>query len=215
MILLANFFSDFFMGADSVQLADFLIRLALNLLSIFILIRFIYYPNNGQLEFLYSFFMMGVMVFLVSSALGQVKIEFGFAIGLFAIFSIIRFRTPPIDAKEMTYLFISIGISVINALVDYKMSDWHGLLVTNGIVLLLAFGMEKYKPQKAVLKKMLTFTASGLHIVNSNKLLLDEIKIKTNIDVFKVEIIKISESKNEVTVWIYFKPSDDLTQGSL
>jgi len=88
------------------------------------------------------------------------------------------------------------------------MSDWHALLIMNLIILLLAFGMEKYKPKKAVLKKLLTFTASGLQILNSEKLLLEEIKTKTNIDVFKVEIVKISESKNEITVWIYFRPSD-------
>jgi len=208
MILLSNFFTDFFIGVDHTRLADFLIRLAFNLVSIFILIRFIYYPNNGQLEHLYTFFMMATIIFFVASSLSHVKIEFGFALGLFAIFSIIRFRTPPVDAKEMTYLFIAIGISVINALVDYKMSDWHALLIMNLIILLLAFGMEKYKPKKAVLKKLLTFTASGLQILNSEKLLLEEIKTKTNIDVFKVEIVKISESKNEITVWIYFRPSD-------
>jgi len=209
MILLSNIFTEFFVGVDHARLVDFLIRLAFNLVSIFILIRFIYYPNNGQVENLFTFFMMAAIIFLVASSLSQVKMEFGFAMGLFAIFSVIRFRTPPVDPKEMTYLFTAIGISVINALVEYKMSDWHALLITNLIILLLAFGMEKYKPRKIVLKKSLTFIASGLHILNSNKLLLEEIKTKTNIDVFKVEIIKISESKNEVTVWIYFKPSNN------
>jgi hypothetical protein len=89
------------------------------------------------------------------------------------------------------------------------MEDWHGLLVSNFIILLAAFAMEKYKPRKTVLKKSLTFTVSGLHVLNSNQLLKEEIKNKTNLNIFKVEIIKISESKNEVTVWIYFKPTDN------
>jgi hypothetical protein len=89
------------------------------------------------------------------------------------------------------------------------MEDWHGLLVSNFIILLAAFIMEKYRPRKTVLKKSLTFTVSSLQVLNSNQLLKEEIKSKTNLDVFKVEIIKISESKNEVTVWIYFRPSDN------
>jgi len=131
--------------------------------------------------------------------------EFGFAMGLFAIFSITRFRTPPIDAKEMTYLFTAIGISVINALVDYKMSDWHGLLVTNFIILMLAFGMEKYKPRKNVAKKQLTFTLLNFQILNDKKLLSEEVKKQTNLNVFKVEVLRINATKNEVTVWIFYK----------
>ena len=209
MILLSNFLTDFFAGADSAALADFFIRLLFSCVTVFVLIRFIYYPNNGQSEILFTYFLTGLIVFLVSSSLDKVEMEFGFALGLFAIFSIIRFRTPPVDIKEMTYLFASIGISAINALVDFKLTDWHGLLVSNLIILIAAFTLEKYRPRKVVLKKSLTFTVSGLHILNSNKLLKEEIKSKTKIDVFKVEIVKISVSKNEVTVWIYFRPSDN------
>jgi len=205
MMLLTNFFTDFFVGVDHARLADFLVRLAFNLVSIFILIRFIYYPNNGQLEHLYTYFMMAAIIFFVASSLSHVKIEFGFALGLFAIFSIIRFRTPPIDAKEMTYLFTAIGISVINALVEYQMSDWHALFVMNSIILLLAFGMEKYKPRKNIEKKQLTFTLFDFQILNDKKLLTEEAKKQTNFNVFKVEVLKINAIKKEVTVWIFYK----------
>lgn len=209
MILLTNIFTDFFAGVDPVKMTDFFIRLLFSCSTVFILIRFIYYPNNGQSEYLFTYFIAGLIVFLVSSSLDRVELNLGFALGLFAIFSIIRFRTPPVDIKEMTYLFASIGISAINALVNFKVTDWHGLLISNLIILIAAFAMENYQPRKSVLKKMLTFTISGLQVLNSKKLLLDEIKNKTNINVFKVEIIKISETKNEVTVWIYFRPSDN------
>ncbi|TNF39855.1 MAG: DUF4956 domain-containing protein [Bacteroidetes bacterium] len=209
MIILANFLTDFFAGADHERLVDFFTRLIISCSTVFILIRFIYYPNNGQHEILFTYFLTGLIVFLVASSLDRVEMEFGFALGLFAIFSIIRFRTPPLDVKEMTYLFASIGISAINALVDFKMADWQGLIISNLIILIAAFTMEKYRPRKVVLKKLLTFTASGLHVLNNNQLLKEEIKSKTNLNIFKVEIIKISESKNEVTVWIYFRPSEN------
>ena len=209
MILLVNIFADFFAGVDVARMTEFFTRLFLSSATIFILVRFIYYPNNGNIEFLFTLFLAGLIIFLIASILDRVKMEFGFAMGLFAIFSIIRFRSVNLELKEMTYLFTTVGISIINALVDYTMEDWHGLLISNFIILLAAFVMEKYRPRKTVLKKSLTFTVSGLQVLNSNKLLKEEIKNKTNLDVFKVEIVKISESKNEVTVWIYFKPSDN------
>ena len=209
MILLTNIITDFFAGTDPVKITEFFIRLFFSCSTVFILIRFIYYPNNGQSEYLFTYFIAGLIVFLVSSSLDRVELNLGFALGLFAIFSIIRFRTPPVDIKEMTYLFTSVGISAINALVNFKTSDWHGLLISNLIILIAAFVMENYRPRKSVLKKMLTFTVSELQVLNSKKQLLDEIKSKTNINVFKVEIIKISETKNEVTVWIYFRPVEN------
>jgi hypothetical protein len=152
---------------------------------------------------------MGLVVFLVASALENVNLDFGLAFGLFAIFSIVRFRTPPIELKEMTYLFMVIGISMINALVDYRVSDWVGLLFTNLIVFGAAFFMENYKPRKEILRKSLTFIPTGFHVLNSKKLLLEEVKQNTNIDVLKVVISRINAAKNEVTVWIYFKPTNE------
>lgn len=150
---------------------------------------------------------MGLVVFLVAFDLDNVKLDFGFAFGLFAIFSIIRFRTPPVDLKEMTYLFMVIGLSVMNVLVEYQVSDWFGLFFSNLIIFGAAWFMENYKPSKEIIRKPLTFIPTGLEVLNSKKLLLEEVKQNTKIDVFKVEISKISAAKNEVTVWIYFKPT--------
>jgi hypothetical protein len=186
MILLANFFTDFFNNADTERVIDYFVRLFINSVSIFILIRYIFYPNNGQSEFLFTYFLMGLIVFTIASTLGNLKLEFGFAMGLFAIFSIIRFRTVDLELKELTYLAIIIGLSVINALVDYKVEDWHGLVVTNFIILLSAFSMEKYQPRKNVYKKMLTLSISDLQILNNKVQLLEEVKRQTNLNVFKV-----------------------------
>lgn len=208
MITAISGFQDIIAHSESVFLLNFFERLIVNLISIFILIRFIYYKYNSQQENLFTFFLMGLTVFLVASSLERVKIDFGFAFGLFAIFSIIRFRTPPVDLKEMTYLFMVIGLSVINALVEFRISDWIGLFFSNLIVFGAAWFMEIYKPRKDFLRKSLTFIPSSLHVLNSKKLLLEEIKSSTKIDVLKVEISRINAAKNEVTVWIYFKSKE-------
>ena len=208
MILLSNFLQEIFVNADGTRLSDFFLRLFVNSVSIFFVIRFVYYRYNSQSENIFSYFLLGLVVFLVASALENVRLDVGLAFGLFAIFSIIRFRTPPIDLKEMTYLFVVIGLSIINALVDYRISDWMGLLFTNVIIFTAAFVMENYRPRKEILKKPLTFVPSGLDVLNSKKRLLEEVKQNTSIDVIKVEISRIQAAKNEVTVWIYFKPTE-------
>ena len=186
-------------------LYDFLGRLLINLITTFILVRYIYYPHNGQKELIFVYIIIGLVVFMIASVLNRVKIEFSMAIGLFAVFSIIRYRTPPFEIKEMTYLFAVIGISIINALVDPKVNDWFAFTVANTLLLGVAFSLEKYAPRKNVSKKLLTFTLTELRILNDKRQIADEIKNQTGLDVFKVEVTKISAAKKEITAWIYFR----------
>lgn len=187
---------------------DFLLRLIVNTFSIFVLIRFIYYPNNSRVKYIFTFFLMGIMIFLIASILDQVSLDMGFALGLFAIFGIIRYRSPSIDLKEMTYLFIVIGVSIINALVEFNVRTWMGLSVANFIVIAAAFFMENYRPKNYVLKRALVFNPSDYSIMNDNVKLLHEIRKDTGIDVLRVEIEKIHKGKNEVNVWIYFRENN-------
>jgi len=194
--------SDFYISGE--PWIGFLIRLLVNMISTFVLIRFIYYPNNHRVKFIFTFYLMGLMIFLISSILDQIEFEFGFALGLFAIFAIIRFRSPPIDLKELTYLFLVIGISVINALVDFRANTWYGLFITNFIVLSTAFIMEIYKPKSYVIKRLLVFRPSDFSVLNNNELLMEEIRNHTGIEVLKAEINKINPKKKQVSVWVFF-----------
>ena len=189
---------------NDIQL-DFWIRLLTNILSLFVLIRFIYYPNNHRVKFIFIFTLMGMMIFLIASILDQVRLELGFALGLFAVFAIIRFRSPQIDLKELTYLFIILGTSIINALVEFRVDTWFGLIVANFIIICTTLFMEMYKPKNFVVKKLLVFQPSNYAILNNNELLRREIIIKTGIEVQKVEIDKINQTKGEVCVWIYYR----------
>lgn len=188
---------------------DFILRLVVNIVSTFVLIRFIYYPYNSRVKYLFTFFLMGMMIFLIASILDKVSLDMGFALGLFAIFGIVRYRSPSIDLKEMTYLFLIIGTSIINALVEFNVAAWFGLLLANFIILSSATIMEIYKPKNYVLKRALVFTPSSYAVLNNNEDLLDEIREKTGINVLRVEITKINEAKNEVSVWIYFRENNE------
>jgi len=189
---------------QSAAFSEFWLRLITNTIALFIIIRFIYYPYNHRVKFLFIFSLMGMMIFLIASILDQVKIEMGFALGLFAVFAIIRFRSPQIDLKELTYLFIIIGSAIINALVEFNVETWFGLFIANFIIVASTLIMEAYKPKNYVVKKNLVFTPSNYAVINNKELLLKEIISKTGIEVQNVEIDKINHTKHEVSVWIYF-----------
>ena len=185
--------------------SDFLIRLLVNIISIFCLIRFIYYPKNSRVKYLFTFFLMGMMIFLIASLLDRVSLDVGLALGLFAIFGIVRYRSPSIDLKEMTYLFLVIGVSIINALVEFSVQTITGLLVANLIIIVSALVMERYKPRNYILKKAFVYNPSNYSVLNDNQTLLEEIRRDTGIDILRVDIEKINKAKNEITVWIYFR----------
>ena len=88
----------------------------LNTLIVFCVIRMFYYPKSKRSDYVFTFMLISISIFLMIFLLGNVKLKVGFALGLFAIFGIIRYRTESMPVREMTYLFVIIAISVINAL---------------------------------------------------------------------------------------------------
>ncbi|NQU84194.1 MAG: DUF4956 domain-containing protein [Mariniphaga sp.] len=198
--MLLNLFAD----VDLVLFTEFFLRLVINLITIYILTRYIFITNNYQQEYIFSLPLLGLIIFLIASILDQVNLNFTVALGLFAVFSILRYRTIPIEIKEITYLFTVIGISIINAMVEFNFSNWLGLLISNFFILACVFISENYKPQKTRNKKLLTFTPTDFEILNDKRVLLNEIKETTKINVSKVEVSKINVARNELSVWIYF-----------
>ena len=110
-----------FFGVKLMDVKDFsklLVRFLFNLFFVVLLVRGVYYPAQRRKDFLFSYISLGMIIFLLCYVLVDVDMDTGFALGLFAIFGIIRYRTDAIPIKEMTYLFIAIGLSV------FKRSIW-------------------------------------------------------------------------------------------
>jgi len=143
-----------FLGIKLINSSDFFelaLRLALNTLVVFLISNKVYLKNNNNREFYFGYNTIAIVTFLMCFLLSSVKLELGFALGLFALFTIIRFRTGTIPIKEMTYLFVVIGIAVINALANKKVS-YTELLFANSIVIFFVWYLEGVsitrKPQK-------------------------------------------------------------------
>jgi hypothetical protein len=133
-----------------------LIRLAINLVVLFIIIKLLYNRYSDKKGNLFAFFLMGTMIFMLCIVLKDVELQMGMALGLFAIFSIIRYRTKNMAIKDMAYLFTVIGISAVNALLDYP-NPVRGTILVNSIIILTIFLLEisfKKAEKKKVVKEV-------------------------------------------------------------
>lgn len=121
---------------EGYNLITMLLRFSFNMLVVWLMIHCLYYPKSGRRDYYFTFMLISISIFFLIFLLGGVKLKIGFALGLFAIFGIIRYRTESMPVREMTYLFCIIAISVINALAITI--SYIELLVTNVIFLLAA-----------------------------------------------------------------------------
>ncbi len=114
------------MGFDQlVDWGDFvrlLVRLTINLAFVSLVVRAIYLRLSPRSDFAFSCMLLNVMTFAVCMLLRKVPVELGFALGLFGVFGILRYRTDAISTRDLTYLFISLGLGMLNAVANRKVS---------------------------------------------------------------------------------------------
>lgn len=185
---------------------ELLLRLVLNTSVVFLIVQFLYARNSKRKDFYFSYLAIGAIVFLLCFLLNNVKLELGFALGLFAIFGIIRYRTDTIPIKEMTYLFIVIGISVVNALSNKKVS-YTELIFTNTIIFLGLWVLENrlmLKQEGSV--KLVYEQIENIHTDDKTKLMAD-LKKRTGINISRYEIKKIDFLRDVAEITLYYNMS--------
>lgn len=195
-----------FMGIkliNTVDFAELAIRFLLNTALIVLVVHFIYAKSSKRKDFYFSFMAIGVIVFLLCFLLSNVKLELGFALGLFAIFGIIRYRTDAIPIKEMTYLFIVIGISVINALSNKKVS-YMELGFANAAILAGLWFLEKRLMLKQEISIRLIYEKiENIHKSNESTL-LDDLRTRTGINITRFEIVKVDFMRDCAEINVFF-----------
>ena len=193
---------------NSQALAELLIRFLFNFLVVFIIVRGIYLSSSRQKDYYFAYILISTLVFLLCFLLGNVKLQIGFALGLFAIFGIIRYRTQLMPIKEMTYLFMIIGISVINALASKKVS-YAEILGTNAIMVIVIWMSEYFWRSRHEGRKMIVFENVELISPDKSEALMLELKKRTGLEIYRIEIGDINFLRDSVKLMIYFKDDDN------
>jgi hypothetical protein len=185
------------------DLIKLIFRFLINITSILILARLIYYPIAKRKDYLFTYVMISTIAFFICFTLKKFELDMGMALGLFAIFGIIRYRTDPIPIKEMTYLFIVIGIAVINALANKKVS-YSELLLTNSVIIFATYGIERLWLLKHESRKTITYEKIELITPENHVKLKEDLEKRTGIKINRFEIGKINFLNDTAVVRIYY-----------
>lgn len=168
------------------------------------LIRGIYYQRSKNKEYFFTYFLISIVVFFLCFTLKKNELELGLALGLFAIFGIIRYRTNPIPIKEMTYLFLVIGIAVINALSNDQTS-YVELLFSNIVLIAVAFGLESMWLKNHLKEKIVIYDKINLTHKDFEEHLIEDLRERTGLQIQKIEIEELDYLKDVARIKIFYE----------
>ena len=197
---------------DSAGFLELLLRFCFNLLVVSCIIHLFYYPKSKRRDYYFTFTLISISIFLMIFLLGSVKLKIGFALGLFAIFGIIRYRTESMPVREMTYLFVIIAISVINALaVEISYAE---LVCTNLLFIVSIWLCESNRWLKHISCKLIQYDRIELIkpereldlLRDLREELIADIKARTGLKIIRVEVGYIDFLRDAAMLKIYYEP---------
>ncbi|WP_277465432.1 DUF4956 domain-containing protein [Parabacteroides sp. PF5-6] len=184
-------------------LGQLLFRFIFNFIVVGIIIHCFYYPKSKRRDYYFTFSLINVSVFLLILLMGSVKLKIGFALGIFAIFGIIRYRTEQVPIREMTYLFVIIAISVINALA--VQISYAEMLVTNALFIGCIWLLESERWLKHTSCKLILYDKIQLITPDRQAELLDDLKKRTGLPINKVEVGHIDFLRDAAFIKVYYE----------
>lgn len=181
-----------------------LIRFALHLISLIILIRILYFRYSKKEKFMFTFYLIGIIVFFICALLKDIGMGLGLGFGLFAIFSILRFRTRNFSVKDMAYIFTTIGISVINSM-NMPEVPIFGYLIINFIIIISVFILEEHLKKNMFRKYSIFYDNLELLKPGNNHKLIKDLSSRTGLKVLWVKIRNMDLKRNVAQVEVYYK----------
>jgi hypothetical protein len=190
-------------ASTALSMTEFGIRATIDIVSLVILVGLIYYPKYKNKDFIFTFSLFNVLNFLICILLGSAKIKVGFAFGLFAIFSIMRYRTIVISIKDMGYFFICVALGMLNSLAVIN-DNVYILVACNLFVLLLTFLLERLDFLNNENAKDIVYDNVLLIKPEKRLELLADLKERTGLEIHRVEILAINYLKDTVVIKAYY-----------
>lgn len=195
--------SDFgkeFFGDDTKINENFFINLLINLTAVFCILVFVYYPNYQKLDTIFTFLMFNVVIYLLTFVLNEVKISMGAAFGLFAVFSMLRYRTTSISMKDMTYLFIFIALGLLSAI----QFAYYELIIVASIIFVAVLVLDTNLIFRKEVSATLLFERIEMIKPEYREELIVLLKERTGINIHRVDISEIDFLKDTAIVTYYY-----------
>lgn len=196
---------DFFSMSFDKLSSSFFSRLLIDIIAALILVRFIYYPIYRKKDFFFTFFLFNIIIFIITYLLNKVDLSMGAAFGLFAVFSLLRYRTENISAKDMTYLFVIIAMGLISAV---NKGTFIETALINLIVLATAYILDANLLMKNENSKIIQYENIDMIKPENYALLLDDLRNRTGLNIHKISIGKINFLRDTALITIYYYGSE-------
>lgn len=194
------------------DLLKLVFRLAVDLAVASMLIHFVYYRYANSKEYIFPFLMLNTLVFFICFTLKKFDLGLGMALGLFAIFGILRYRTTTIPIKEMTYLFTLIGVAIINSLANKKMS-YAELALTNVCIVGFAALLEGTLFRKQELRESILYERIDLIRPEHHAELVADLEGRTGLTLSRLEIRKINFLNDTALLDVFYYPHEQAQIG--
>ncbi len=190
---------------------NLLFRFLLHFFVLMIIAFGLYYRTSKRRDYLFTYLLISVMVFTLTFLLESVKLELGMALGLFAVFGIIRYRTDQIPIKEMTYLFILIGLAIVNSLANAQISVSQ-LLFTNFAIILITWVLEQVWSIKHVSRKVVQYDRIDLIKPSKQQELIADLRERLELNISRVDVGKVDFLRDTAKLVVYYdaKNSDNV-----
>lgn len=174
--------------------------IGIDIITMLLIFGFIYFPNYRNKEFMFTFFLFNIIIFIITFVLNKTNISMGAAFGLFAVFSMLRYRTEGISMKEMTYLLIAIALGLINAIGLNLLP----ILVFNSIFITFIFVLDHPIVFKQEYSKMVIYENVDLIRPENHELLMADLRKRTGFDIHRFSIMSFDFLKDATSIIIYY-----------
>ncbi len=176
---------------------------AANLLITVLIVRWLYYPAGQGKNYIFTYIAFSTVIYFVMAFLGNAELSMGVGFGLFAIFSVLRYRTETISAREMTYLFVVIALPVMNSLILVS-GDWPALLAANAAVIAVLFALERGWGFHYDGVQPVKYERIELIRPDKRELLLADLRQRTGLPVTRVEVRQINLLNDTADLMVYY-----------
>ncbi|MFM2190351.1 MAG: hypothetical protein RL491_737 [Bacteroidota bacterium] len=179
----------------------FFLRMLIDLGSVFVLIRFVYFPIYRNREYVFTFYIFNLIIFLITYLLNKVEMSMGAAFGLFAVFSMLRYRTEDISIKDMTYMFLVIAMGLINAVIK---GSWDELLLVMSIIIFVTWLLESRVLMRKEVSKLVMYENIEFIKPENKQKLIEDLQNRMGVKVNSVTIGKIDFLRDTAQVQVHY-----------
>lgn len=182
----------------------FVLGFLINFIVAFIIVRLIYYPKKGEKNFIFTFLAFNAVVYFIIGLFTSIELSIGAGFGLFALFSILRYRTETVPIREMTYLFIMVALPILNSIL-FDSGEYAKLLVIDVMMIVVVWLLEAgWGFRHELMQKEVVYEKIDLVKAGKEDELIDDLRNRTGLNVRNVDIQSIDFLRDIAQLKVYY-----------